>query len=312
MVLWLMKILVVDDDPIVLDICKSFLENIGYEDVHLAQDAGEALRLIDGSRALFDCFLLDINMPEKSGIELIADIRGRAGYEFAPIIMSTAQESPQYIAEAFAAGALDYLVKPFEIFDLETRMHALEMHSFEIAQWHRNRDGVVSSNDNLTKHIEMTKQRSGAQKLGDGGLVSPIAFENCLLQMEPSSGRKLNVVALQIEDMDAIVARLTPARQVAYLTEVAEALVAEVAAVKGLVCHKGRGLFLFLSYMDLPDLNGMVHRDLADAFLELDRDYLLSFGLRTKLTFGLASYAEQPKDTWPLHLIENAIDRLAG
>ena len=304
-----MKILVVDDDPIVLDICKTFLLNIGYADVHLSQNAADAIEQIDATRTPFDCFLLDIKMPDKSGIELIADIRSRPVYAFVPIVMSTAQESPQYIAEAFAAGALDYLVKPFELFDLETRMHAIEMHSFEIARWHRAH-ATGGAGDSLPQHIEMMKQRGAMKTLGDGGLVSPIAFENCLLQLEPSSGRKLNVVALQVEDMDSIMRSLSAERQVSYLSAVADALVGQVGKLKGLVCHKGRGLFLLMSYVDLPDLNEMVHRDLAKVFAEMDESYLRCCGLRTRVSFASASYAEQPKDTWPLHLIENAIGRL--
>jgi CheY-like chemotaxis protein len=123
--LWgtIMRILAVDDDPIIRSLLEAFFGSANNHDVTIAASGAEALQLIkQAGNDVFDCFMLDIQMPEMDGIELTSHIRKLRTYADTPIIMLTAMSQKQYIDSAFAAGATDYATKPFEVHDLNARL----------------------------------------------------------------------------------------------------------------------------------------------------------------------------------------------
>ncbi|KKL11123.1 hypothetical protein LCGC14_2548980, partial [marine sediment metagenome] len=117
-----MKILAVDDDSLLLELMQITLNGAGFNDVTLAQSADEALQCIAGSVVPFECILLDIQMPGTDGIELCARIRKMHQYRNTPILMITAMTERTFVERAFAAGANDYVSKPFDPFELVTRL----------------------------------------------------------------------------------------------------------------------------------------------------------------------------------------------
>lgn len=129
-----MRILAVDDDPYILQVLRLVLTAGGYSDVTLAKDAVQAEKMIAEAEVPFDIFLLDIQMPGKSGIELCRAIRSEYGHADAPIIMLTAMSEKRYVDEAFQAGASDYLSKPFETIELQARVRAAERSVQEAAE----------------------------------------------------------------------------------------------------------------------------------------------------------------------------------
>lgn len=102
-------VLVVDDEPVVLQICGRFLPANGMK-TSLASSAEEALALLATQR--FGCMLTDKNLPGKDGIELIREARLLQPY-LACIVM-TGYESVESAVQALRLGATDYLTKPFE------------------------------------------------------------------------------------------------------------------------------------------------------------------------------------------------------
>ena len=108
-----MKILAVDDDETALEILKIALINAKYSDVTVARSAYEAMDIIEKHGETFDCFIFDISMPGMSGIELCQTVRNSARHAGIPIIMITALSDQCNIDQAFAAGATDYVTKPF-------------------------------------------------------------------------------------------------------------------------------------------------------------------------------------------------------
>ncbi|MEX0281068.1 MAG: PleD family two-component system response regulator [Arenibacterium sp.] len=122
-----MKILAVDDDPIIHDLLQAGLESQGYSDVTRAEDAEEALSLIDMAAEPFDTFLLDIMLPEIDGVELCSRIRTHEQYRMTPIIMVTANREESLMERAFSAGATDYVTKPFDGLELGTRINLAAM-----------------------------------------------------------------------------------------------------------------------------------------------------------------------------------------
>ena len=114
-----MKILVVDDEKLLVKGISFNLQNEGYE-VEAAYDGATAVEL--ARRGDFDLIILDWMMPEKSGSEACMEIRT---FSDVPIIMLTAKSEDSDKIMGFACGADDYVTKPFNILELKARIRAL-------------------------------------------------------------------------------------------------------------------------------------------------------------------------------------------
>jgi DNA-binding response OmpR family regulator len=121
-----MKILCIDDDPVFLDIIKAKMHHLGHPDVETAESAQAALNLVKDGTYPVDCFLVDIRMPDKDGIELCRDLRSFAQYRHTPIVMVTRMSDRSYVDQAFAAGATDYLTKPLDDLELKARIGMIQ------------------------------------------------------------------------------------------------------------------------------------------------------------------------------------------
>ncbi len=99
---------------------KFLLARVGYTVVHAA-DGQQAQTMIDqmSPPALV---LLDIMLPYLNGLQLLAHIRQKAEWQHVPIIMLTADSNERDIQQALAAGANDYMVKPFNPRELTARL----------------------------------------------------------------------------------------------------------------------------------------------------------------------------------------------
>ena len=122
-----MRILAVDDDPLILDLLAVTLEQCGFSKVAYASCAESAIDLIHATSVPFDAFLLNIMLPGTSGIELCAQIRGLKSYRVAPIIMITSSTAHDIMAQAFGAGATDFVSKPFDGLELGSRINMAAM-----------------------------------------------------------------------------------------------------------------------------------------------------------------------------------------
>src|SRR3954468_19168943 len=113
------RILAVDDDPAILRALRRGLALEGFE-VDTAESGRDALARIAGVPP--DAVVLDVSMPEVSGIEVCTSLRER-GTEV-PILMLSALDEVSDRVAGLAAGADDYLVKPFDLRELALRLHA--------------------------------------------------------------------------------------------------------------------------------------------------------------------------------------------
>lgn len=100
-----MKILAADDQPIILKSLKLKLEQVGFE-VFAASDGNEAISIFD--EHMPNLAILDLNMPGKSGFEVIKYIREVAKSSI-PIIIMSGNDDEKTILEAFNLGADDYI-----------------------------------------------------------------------------------------------------------------------------------------------------------------------------------------------------------
>ncbi|MBQ6928384.1 MAG: response regulator transcription factor [Oscillospiraceae bacterium] len=114
-----MKILVVDDEKLLVKGIKFNLENEGYT-VDTAYDGETAVSMAqEGDYALI---ILDLMMPKKDGLEACQEIRS---FSTVPIIMLTARSEDADKLMGFESGADDYITKPFNILELKARVRAL-------------------------------------------------------------------------------------------------------------------------------------------------------------------------------------------
>jgi two-component system phosphate regulon response regulator PhoB len=116
------RILVVEDDPAIVELITYNLEADGF-DVIVAETGEEAQLLINEEN--FDLVLLDWMLPGVSGIELCRRLRQRQETTAVPIIMLTARGEEGDRVRGLATGADDYIVKPFSVAELIARVKAM-------------------------------------------------------------------------------------------------------------------------------------------------------------------------------------------
>lgn len=114
-----MRVLVVDDEKLLVKGIKFNLENDGYE-VLTGSDGQEALEIASSQQV--DLIILDVMMPRMDGLEACQRIRE---FSDVPIIMLTAKADDMDKLMGFEHGADDYLTKPFNILELKARVRAL-------------------------------------------------------------------------------------------------------------------------------------------------------------------------------------------
>ena len=114
-----MKILVVDDEKVLVKGIKFNLESVGYQ-VEAGYDGEEAVELARSGS--FDLIILDLMMPKIDGLQACMRIRE---FSNVPIIMLTARSEDTDKILGFECGADDYITKPFNILELKARVRAL-------------------------------------------------------------------------------------------------------------------------------------------------------------------------------------------
>ena len=113
------KILIVDDEPILLKGLKFSLSQEGYE-IETAVDGEEALEKIHAKK--YDLVILDLMLPKLDGISVCNEVRQ---FSAVPIIILTAKGDDESKVISLEAGADDYLSKPFNILELKARIRAV-------------------------------------------------------------------------------------------------------------------------------------------------------------------------------------------
>ena len=265
-----MKLLAVDDDPLILNLLVATLAANGYEDVATAGSADEAARLISAASQPFDGFLLDIIMPEVDGIELCRWIRSCDLYRATPILMVTAMSEMRFINRAFRAGAWDYVTKPFEAVELITRLRLAQHGAGRRAQHGAGR-GPDRDADTLSEAEQYIGDGAQAAPAGDQqsfaladavaldpveGLIGFVALQNYLLQLSRGSFYATSVIALQIQEADSLHELCAPDRFRSLLRDVAGAAISALKGSDCILSYAGNGAFVgVLGFAGTRDFN---------------------------------------------------------
>ncbi len=116
------RILVVEDELHLAEGLRFNLEAEGYQ-IDLIDTGEGALEILNAQPSAFDAMILDVMLPGKDGFSVISELR-KAG-QFLPTLILTARGHSQDVLKGFAAGADDYLTKPFELAILIARIRGL-------------------------------------------------------------------------------------------------------------------------------------------------------------------------------------------
>ncbi len=115
-----MRILVVEDDPIIASRIAATLETEGYT-TQIAYNGEEAKSFV--AQASYGLVVLDVMMPKMNGLEFCQYLRSKR--DRTPVLMLTARDTIDERVQGLDAGADDYLVKPFDVRELTARVRAL-------------------------------------------------------------------------------------------------------------------------------------------------------------------------------------------
>jgi len=116
------RVLIVEDEAHLAQGLQFNLEAEGHS-VEVAGDGESALQRLLGAREIFDAVVLDVMLPGKDGFTVAAELR--AAKQYVPVLMLTARGRPEDVLKGFAAGADDYLPKPFDLSILLARLQGL-------------------------------------------------------------------------------------------------------------------------------------------------------------------------------------------
>ncbi|NUN24795.1 MAG: sigma-54-dependent Fis family transcriptional regulator, partial [Candidatus Jettenia caeni] len=181
------NILVIDDDPSILEVIQMRLRSFGYR-ITIAMNGNEAKRAL--STISFNLAIVDLRLADENGIELMEEIL--SSYQKIPVIILTAHGSIETAVEAMRKGAYSYLTKPFNNEELSLHIkNALEKQK-------------------LTKEIEHLKSQLGDQQsfrhiIGNNKRmqeifeqISKIAKTNCTVSIYGESGTGKELIAKAI------------------------------------------------------------------------------------------------------------------
>jgi two-component system alkaline phosphatase synthesis response regulator PhoP len=117
------RALVVEDDRMIAAMLRVLLQRQGWQVEH-APDGGVALQAIE-TGVPPQLVLLDMVLPVHDGLTLLQRLRAQAGWQGVPVVMLSGREDQDVVARAMAAGATDYVTKPFDPQQLVQRLATL-------------------------------------------------------------------------------------------------------------------------------------------------------------------------------------------
>jgi len=165
-----MRLLLVEDDYMLGSSLKKWLEFERYstEWVQTGEDASAALEVSE-----FDLAILDLNLPDCSGIDVLQRLRRLPKTQFLPVLLLTAMDNIDQKVKGLDAGADDYLTKPFDLQELLARLRAMC----------RRRQGQV---DNILRagDLELNMHTKQLSKLGVSYLTTASEFKIMSLLMQ--------------------------------------------------------------------------------------------------------------------------------
>jgi adenylate cyclase len=189
------KILIVDDEPFNLDLLEQELAEHDYA-IERAGDGAEALEKVPSF--LPDVILLDYMMPRMNGLEVLKRLRADDRYKSIPVILLTAKATQEDKVKGLDGGADDYVVKPFDSFELLARVRAMmrikAMHD-TLDEWNR------SLTEEVNRQVEELQRVNRLKRYLSPQIAETILGEN--KDLFKSHRREITVVFLDLRGFTA-------------------------------------------------------------------------------------------------------------
>ena len=189
------KILIVDDEPFNLDLLEQELVDQGYI-IERANDGVEALEKLEAFGP--DIILLDYMMPRMTGLEVLQRLRQDQRHKSIPVILLTAKATQEDKVRGLDAGADDYVIKPFDAFELLARVRAMlrikALHD-TLEEW--NRDLA----DKVKQQVAELERMNGLKRYLSPQIAETILGEDT--NLFKSHRREITVVFLDLRGFTA-------------------------------------------------------------------------------------------------------------
>lgn len=237
-----MRILVVDDDPVILDLLPMILRQEGHEDISVAASGLAALDVLSCSDGVFDVLIFDICMPKMDGVALCAKVREIEAYRDTPIIMLTAKSDTRSIESAFGAGATDYITKPFDVKGVGVRIQVAERMMRESCRSCTITSDIVDSPTRMGTHefgIDDPVRVTGIHRHTD-----PFSLGNYLSQLVRKKIDKTSVFAARINAFDALYKSCSSRELLVVIAEASLAISGSTGEKHLLNAYVGSGTFM--------------------------------------------------------------------
>jgi phosphoserine phosphatase RsbU/P len=256
-----MRILVVDDAEESREIIEAALLSGGYRDIAAVASGWEAIKFLNlgkdsnGAPAA-DIVLLDIMMPEIDGIETCARIRNDPRYIDIPIIMVTSLDDMESLANAFVAGANDYINKPLNRIELIARVRAALKLKAELER-------RLARERELLQFLSNWGDRHASVWIDEatGLFVGEVAEAYLTAVTERNPGEVMSVLALAVDRLDVIRTAQGEAAARRILGEVAHAVRRAAAAIGVVAASYRNGLITVV----VPELGAAPARALGES-----------------------------------------------
>jgi phosphate regulon transcriptional regulator PhoB len=161
------RILVIEDDPDIVELLRYNLEKEDFQ-VYAATDGKTGLELV--RRGSADLLILDLMLPQLSGIEVCKEIRKSQEHETLPIIMLTARGEETDRVLGLELGADDYVTKPFSVREMVARVKALLRRS------EREKDKIESEETLLIGSLTIDPSSYRVQRNGEAIQLTALEF----------------------------------------------------------------------------------------------------------------------------------------
>lgn len=182
------SILIVDDKDANIRLLECLLRDAGYHQLMSTRDPKAVCDLHAAHQ--FDLILLDVQMPGMSGFEVLEGLRKIEHGGYVPVLAITVE--PGHKLQALAAGAKDFIVKPFNVTELITRIHNL----LEVRLLYTKRGNTINALESIALHDALTglpNRRLLMDRLNQARLYSARARHHCALMfMDLDHFKQLN------------------------------------------------------------------------------------------------------------------------
>lgn len=260
-----MKILAVDDDPVVLELLQVVLKQEGHSKIVVAESGPAALDILARDDEGFDVLVLDIAMPDMDGVVLCSEIRKLESYSDTPIIMLTAHSDSRSIESAFGAGANDYITKPFDIKGIGFRLQVAER---MMAESRITLDiNAMETGEDAEEGLHAFRIDNAVCLQGVKQHTDEFSLGNYLSTMEKYRVEETSVFAAQIRSFDTLYRTCTDHELGIVLTEVWNSISAAADNTRLLGTYVGSGTYILITACSIQEewigLEPMIKTNLA-------------------------------------------------